>query len=77
MKPEKSQATEEIVTSMFGRGLGCCYLKYIETLAFSAWKGNCFMGNLIKLYTVIDNLGNVVTGLFPNRMVEEHPLKLQ
>lgn len=55
-------------------GLGCCYLMRTETLASSAWKGNCLMRNLIKIYTIINNLGNVVTGLFPNRMVEEHSL---
>lgn len=72
MKPEKAQATEEIATNM----LGCCYLRHIETQTSSAWKGNSLMGNLIKIYTINNDLGNVVTGLFPNRMVE-HPLKLQ
>lgn len=76
MKTEKAQAIEETATNMFG-GLGCCSLKHIETLACSAWKGNCLMGKRIKIYTIINYMGNVVTSMFPNRMVEEQSLKLQ
>lgn len=53
-------------------GLGCCYLMRIEILVFLVWKGNCLMRNLIKIYIIINNLGNVVIGLFFNRMVEEY-----
>lgn len=69
MKSEKVQATKEIATNIFGR-LRCCYLRHIESWASLAWRGNCLVGDLIKIYTIINVLGSMVTGLFPSKMVE-------